>query len=40
MKTSSQKKKRYMGFHSVSAKILMDHLMERYGKIRVPDLEA
>ena len=29
-----------MGFHGVSSKKLMDHLMERYGKIRTPDLEA
>ena len=36
----SAKNKRYMGFHGVSSKKLMDHLMERYGKIRTPDLEA
>ena len=29
----SAKKQRYMGFHGVSAKKLMNHLMERYGKI-------
>ena len=34
------KKQRYMGFHGVSAKILVDHFMERYGKICVSDLEA
>ena len=36
----SAKNKRYMGFHGVSSKKLMDHLMERYGKIRTPDLES
>ena len=29
----STKNQRYMWFHGVSAKSLMDHLMERYGKI-------
>ena len=29
-----------MGFHGVSAKSLMDHRMDRYGKIRASDLEA
>ena len=29
----SAKKKRYMGFHGVSAKKLVDHLVERYRKI-------
>ena len=36
----SVKKKRYMGFPNVSAKNLMDHLMNRYGKIWASDLEA
>ena len=36
----SAKKHRYMRFHGVSAKNLMDHLMERYGKIWASDLEA
>ena len=30
----------YIGFHSVSTKNLMDHLMERYRKTRSSDLEA
>ena len=29
-----------MGLHGVSAKRLMDHLMERYRNIRALDLEA
>ena len=29
-----------MGFHGVSTKNLVDHLMERYGKFWVSDLEA
>ena len=29
-----------MGLHGVSAKRLMDHLMERYRNIRASDLEA
>ena len=29
-----------MGFHGVSSKNLVDHLMERYDKISVSDLEA
>ena len=29
-----------MGFHGVSAKNLVDHLMESFGKIRASDLEA
>ena len=36
----SAKKQRYMGFHGVSSKSVVDHLMERYWKIRVSDLEA
>ena len=36
----SAEKQRYMGFHGVSIKSLMDHLMEGYGKIRASDLEA
>ena len=36
----SAKKKSYMGFHGVSDKNLMDHLIERYRKIRASDLEA
>ena len=35
-----RKKKRYMGFHSVSAKNLVDHLVESYRKIWASDLEA
>ena len=34
------KKQRYMGFHGVSTKILVDHLMERYEKICASELEA
>ena len=29
-----------MGFHGVSAKNLVDHLMERYGKMWASDLKA
>ena len=29
-----------MGFNGVSANNFVEHLMERYGKIRVSDLEA
>ena len=36
----SAKKQRYMGYHGVSSKNLMDHMMEKYGKFRVSDLEA
>ena len=34
------KNQRYMGFHGVSARNIVDLLMERYGKIRASDLEA
>ena len=34
------KKQRYIGFHGVTAKSLMDHLMVRSCKIRPLDLEA
>ena len=37
---SLQKKQRYMGFHGVFAKNLVDHLLERYGKIWASTLEA
>ena len=30
----------YMGFHNVSTKNLVDHLMERYSKICASELEA
>ena len=33
-------KQRYMGFHGVSTKNLVDHLIEMYSKIRASDLEA
>ena len=36
----SAKKQRYMGFHGLSAKNLIDHLMERYMKIWASDLES
>ena len=36
----SAKKQRYMGFHGFSAKNLVDHLIERYGKFWASDLEA
>ena len=36
----SAKKLSYMGFHGVSAKNLVDHLMERYETIWASDLEA
>ena len=36
----SAKRQRYMRFHGVSSKNLVDHLMERYGKIRASDLKA
>ena len=36
----SAKKQRYMGFHRVSAKNLMDHLIESYRKIWASGLEA
>ena len=29
-----------MGYHGVSSKNLMDHMMEKYGEFRVSDLEA
>ena len=35
----SAKKQQYMGFHGVSAKSLLDHLMEGYGNICSLDLE-
>ena len=34
------KNQRYMGFHGVSAKNLVDHLMKRHDKIRASDLEV
>ena len=34
------KKQRYMGFHVVSSKSLMDHFIDRYRNIRVLDLKA
>ena len=34
----SAKKQQYMGFHGVSTKNLVDHLMERYDKISASDL--
>ena len=36
----SAKTQRYMGFHIISAKKLVGHLMERYKEIRTSDLEA
>ena len=36
----SAKNQQYIGFHGISAKNLVDHLMERYGKIWASDLEA
>ena len=36
----SAKNQRYMGFHSVSSKNLVDYLMERYGKIIASDFKA
>ena len=36
----SAKNQRLMGFHDVSTNGLVDHLMERYGKICASDLEA
>ena len=34
------KKQWYMGFHSISSKNLVEHRMERYGKIWASDLKA
>ena len=34
------KKQRYIGFHSISGKRLLDHLMERYRKTRALDIET
>ena len=34
------KKQRHMGFHGISAKNLVDHLMEKYRNIWASDLEA
>ena len=36
----SGKNERYMRFQGVSAKNLVDHLMERYGKMWASDLKA
>ena len=36
----SEKQQRFMGFHSINAKSLMDRLMKRYRKIQASDLEA
>ena len=36
----SAKKQRYMEFHGVFSKNLVDHMVERYGNICVSDLEA